>query len=397
MRKVWIRLLVALGFIPEGPIPRTQWTSAMFVRRPTGIRKALFSFFSRLARFEGVTLWGDVAHLFPNGSIILVLKGGADTMTVAGALSTDQVAYDQAMRWGLRPQLYYDAWIDEGQIRPSDVSTPGATVVLTTNNDLAAQTTPLSESVDVDAVALSDTQNSYTMQEFGNAVITSALIRATSWADVDLQAAQAIGYNAGLSVDTIARAVFQAGSNVRYAGGVAGRTSLGTGNVLTAALVRRTRAEMVGANVQLFGNYGAAAIHPDVSYDFRGETGAAAWRDPHVYSQPAEIWSGEVGVFEGFRFREFSRAPLFADASNGGGGAGTIDVYGTLFFGREAFVKIHNRKEGNGPDPRIILSPVTDKLRRFVALGWYWLGNYGRYRESALRRVESASTIGANT
>jgi hypothetical protein len=39
---------------------------------------------------------------------------------------------------------------------------------------------------------------------------------------------------------------------------------------------------------------------------------------------------------------------------------------------------------------------VTDNLRRFQGVGWYWLGGYGRFREASLFRQESASSIGTN-
>ena len=36
-------------------------------------------------------------------------------------------------------------------------------------------------------------------------------------------------------------------------------------------------------------------------------------------------------------------------------------------------------------------------LSRFQPVGWYWLGGYARFREASLRRIESASSIGANS
>lgn len=387
MKSPLMQLLLAIVLFREIPYPDRP------VFRPGRFTRALYRLASRL---RGVAEpWSDGRRTFwPDGRISFVVSGGADAYTAAASLSTDQAAYEVLAYWALRPQLNYDLVAD---VRPTNVTQPGSSITWTVNTDLAAATTPLSETVDVDAVAMSDSQVTLTLAEYGNAVITTAKLRATSFADIDAQAAEAIGFNAGLSVDTIARAIVQAGTNVRFAGGVAGRTSIGAGNTLTAALVRRAAAELKGANVMPFGNSYISHIHPDVAYDLRGETGAAAWRDPHTYSQPQEIWDNELGKFEGFRFMEFSRAPLFADASNGAGGAGTIDVYGTLFLGRQAIAKAWSRKDGNGPEPRIVLSPVLDKLRRFVAVGWYWFGAYGVFRQAALRRVESASSIGANT
>jgi N4-gp56 family major capsid protein len=138
-------------------------------------------------------------------------------------------------------------------------------------------------------------------------------------------------------------------------------------------------------------------IHPDVSYDLRRETGVASWRDPHVYVDVAGIYNGEVGAFEGVRFIETPRAKIFADAFNGAGATGTGDAYCTHIVGRQALAKAHSIVDGNGAFPRVVRGPVVDVLSRFQPVGWYWLGGYARFREASLRRIESASSIGANS
>jgi hypothetical protein len=87
---------------------------------------------------------------------------------------------------------------------------------------------------------------------------------------------------------------------------------------------------------------------------------------------------------------------VFANASDGSGSTGTIDVYATLVMGRQALAKAYSVTDGNGAMPKVVRGEVTDLLRRFQPVGWYWLGGYGRFREASLRRVESSSSIGAN-
>lgn len=274
---------------------------------------------------------------------------------------------------------------------------PGSSVIFTQVADLAIASTALNESVDVDAVAISDANVTVTLAEYGNAVITTAKLRGTSFLPVDPVVANVVGYNAGVSIDSVVINVLKAGTNVNYAtGGTTDPTARNTiepNDTLSAWDVRKVLAQLRGANVATFGSYYASIIHPDVSFDLRSETGAAAWRDPHTYSQPEEIWNGEVGVFEGFRFMESPRAPLFADA---GSSTTLTDVYRTLFMGRQALAKAYSSTDGNGPNPRTMPTPVTDHLRRFAGVGWYWLGGYGIFRQAALRAVESSSSIGTN-
>jgi len=312
-------------------------------------------------------------------------------MTISTSLDYDQAAYEKLAYFALRPQLYFDQCAD---VKPTAQSMNGSSVIFTIQSDLAVANAAINESVDVTPVALADTQVTVTLAEYGNVVTTSALVRGTSFLPLDPAVANAVGFNAGISLDTVARDVLKAGTNVRYAGVATSRATVVPTDTITAARVRRARAELVGANVPDFGGRYVSFIHPDVSYDLRGETGAAAWRDPHTYSQPGEIWSGEMGEFEGFRFIETSRAPIFADA---GSSTTLTDVYRTMFLGRQSLAKAWSNTDGNGPDPRIGPGPVVDALRRFVPVGWYMLAGWGIFRQASLRAVESSSSIGTNS
>lgn len=315
----------------------------------------------------------------------------ADAYTGAAASSLDQTAYDLRAFYALRPELYFDP---VATVKPTNQSFNGAAVVFTIQSDLSAATTTLSESTDVSAVAMSDSQVTLTLAEYGNAVITTALLRGTTFIPFDPVVANVIGFNAGISLDSLAVNVLKAGTNVLYAGQAVSRATVIPTDVLTGNDCRKQTARLRSAFVQPINGYYVAFIHPDVSYDLRGAIGAGSWRDPHVYSEPADIWNGEVGVFEGARYIETPRAPLFADA---GSSTTNTDVYRTLFLGQEALAKAHSMSDGNGPLPTIVPGPVTDHLRRFVPMGWYWLGAYGVFRQAALRATESASSIGTNT
>ena len=317
----------------------------------------------------------------------------ADAYTGVGAVSVDQAAYDQAVYLGLRPLLYFDALAD---VKSTRQSMEGASVTFTIVSDLAVATTALNESVDVDAVAISDSQVIITLIEYGNAAITTKKLRSTSFVDYDPVVANLIAWNAGETVDTLAANVLKAGSNVRYASGGTlpdARNKVEASDILTGNDIRRAVADLRGAKVASFGGAYAAFMHGDVSYDFRGANGGANWRDPHTYSDPSNIWNGEVGMFESVRVIETPTAPIFADA---GSSTTLTDVYATIVLGRQALAKAHSHSDGNGEYPVVVPGPVTDKLRRNVPMGWYWIGQYGRFREAAIRRIESASSIGVN-
>jgi len=312
-------------------------------------------------------------------------------------LSVDQTAFEKLAYFALRPEMYYDQFAD---VQATNATNPGATITFTIFADLAAATTELGEAEDVTPVAMSDSQVSVTLKEYGNATVTTAKLRATSFLPVDPVAANAVGYNAGISIDTICRSVLQAGDNVIYATGGAtdptSRTTVNSADTLAANDVRRVVAQLRGANVPTIGGSYVGFIHPDVSYDFRSATDAAAWRTPANYVDPSGIYNGEIGMFEGVRFMESPRAPLFANASNNSGSTGTIDVYGTLIMGRQALAKGISLGGEYGSQPTIVYGTVTDLLKRFRPVGWKHFVGYGVFRQEALRRIESASSIGTN-
>lgn len=314
-------------------------------------------------------------------------------LTQVSSMNLTQAGWEKVAYFALRPELYYD---DLAEVETTNLTNRGAVVNFQITSDLAAATSALTETSDVTPVALSDSTVQLTLAEYGNAVQTTAKLRATAFMAVNPIVANVLGFNAGISVDAIARNAVQAGTNVIYSGGVAGRTSIGTSNVLVANNIRNAVAKLRGNNVRTFGGVYAGLIHPDVSYDLRSQALGNAWADPHVYNDPSGIYNGVIGTFSGARFMETPRAPLFADASNGSGSTGTIDVYGTLILGHEAIAKGYSASEDYGANPIIVDSPVTDSLRRFQGMGWRHLVAYGRFREAALYRLESASSIGAN-
>ena len=402
-----------------------------------------------------------------------------DAYTGSSTLDFSKAAYDRMAYFALRPELYFDAAAD---VQPTAQSMPGSSVAFTIVNDLPIQASALTETTDVSTVALSDSQITLTLAEYGNAVLTTAKLRGTSFVDIDPVVANVVGYNAGVSIDTIARATLDAGPNVMYAAGLgstalvgqtgatgAAATSRGTvasTNTLSALDIRAARARLRSQNVPTFGGMYVGYIHPDLVADLQGETVGSSniqgWRAPHVYAQPNEIWTGELGAFEGVRWIETPRAPYFQGAgastglsagtynvtsgsftgtftgsaptvgatltagtatlaagtntvatvgsnsftfTNSNGNAptasGTVtvsafgtNVYGTLILGRQALAKAYSMVDGNGAFPQVVPGPITDRLRRFVPLGWYWLGAYGRFRDASLIRIESASLLG---
>lgn len=315
--------------------------------------------------------------------------------TTTSSVDYVQTAYDMLAYFALRPELYFDQVAD---IKPTNQSMAGSSVVFNIQNDMALATTSLNESTDITPVALTASQVTLTLNEYGNGTITTAAVRGQSFVSIDEIQANTVGYNAGRSLDELAKIQLQGGSNVNYSAGATGvtpgaRNQITPNDTMRAYDVRYNVAALKRNNVPGFGGYYLAFIHPDVSFDLWQESGNQALIAPHIYSAPEEVFRGEIGAFAGARFIETPTAPLFADA---GSSTTDTDVYGTLFIGRQALAKVWAIKDGNGPLPVVVMGPITDYLRRFQPLGWKWMGGFGLFRQASVWRQESASSIGQN-
>ncbi len=302
-----------------------------------------------------------------------------------------QTAFQLKAYKALRTKLIYEQFIDEEMIKwvSGDDPQPGSTVTFSFVNDLTETPATIAESTDVTPTALSSTQLSVTAQEYGFAVTVTQRLNAVGLVKVSPIAAERIARQMGAWHDIIARNVVQAGTNVVYAGAATSRVTVSAVMNLSSAKIRQVVAKLRGTGAMPIRdeNY-AALVHPDSTVDLRAEPSTiAGWRPVHEYQDKMAIFNGETGTYEGAFFIENPRSPLFVDSGVGG----TVDVYGTLFLGKEAMAQaIGYRRE-------IVVGPQTDNLRRFLPIGWKSMVGYGVFRQGALYRLESSSTIGINT
>jgi N4-gp56 family major capsid protein len=268
--------------------------------------------------------------------------------------------------------------------RPAKQAHPGSTVVLQIHQDLSEQTTALTEATERDSVAISTpTSVTITLAEYGNSVLVTRALELFSLADVDPAIANIIAFNLAGSIDTVAQTELRGGTNVIYSGSTATSTATVTAAAtLSSANLRKAVAKLrAGKSVARKGSMYWCGIHPEVSHDLRAETGAGGWRLPHEYNSNENIWAGEIGSYEGAYFVESPRMYTATD------GASSAKVYRTILAGQQALA------EAVAEEPHTVIGPVIDQLMRFRPMGWYGVLGFKRYREEALYRIESGSSI----
>jgi N4-gp56 family major capsid protein len=317
----------------------------------------------------------------------------ADVKTETSTLTNlIQTAYDKYVEMNLRTEPMFRKFADK---RPVDVTNPGATVVFQLHNDLSRVTSALTEASDVDSVALNNTNKvQVTVNEYGNAVTTTERLALESLSAIDPAVADMLAYNLRDSLDALVYAKLVGLATGRYAGTNAddetsvngddktvGGTVTGANAQLVAADIRKAVARLRAASVQpREGAFYMGMLHPDTSYDLRSEaatSGANVWREPHTYTEAGvgNVWSGEVGVYEGVKFVESARVETV-------GGDHKVIV-----MGKQALV------EAVSYEPKTVISPVTDKLMRFRSAGWKGLLGWNVFRPEARYVITCESSI----
>ena len=132
--------------------------------------------------------------------------------TTTSTVDYVQTAYDMLAYFALRPELYFDQVAD---VKPTSQSMPGSAVVFNIQNDMALATTSINESTDINTVALTSSQVTLTLAEYGAGTLTTAAVRAQSFVNIDEIQANTVGYNAGRSVDELAKIQLQ-GADERH-------------------------------------------------------------------------------------------------------------------------------------------------------------------------------------
>jgi len=311
----------------------------------------------------------------------------ADAYTGTSAMGNlVQAAYDRYVEFALRSQPQFRALADK---RPVQQAMPGSSVVFSLYQDMSQATSALTETTDPDAVAIGNaTQVTVTLAEYGNTVLNTRKLGEFAFSDVDPAIANIVGYNMLDSIDKLVVTVLDGGTNVLFGtGGSSDPTStasVAAEDVIAGADIRKAVSKLrAGKALPKDSSLYAAYMHPLVAHDLRAETGALAFEDIRKYTEPnvGNVLNAVTGVYGGAYVVETPRALSATD------GASSETVYRTTVCGQQALA------EATAVEPGVIIGPVVDKLMRFRPVGWYSLQGWSIYRQEALYRIESSSSI----
>jgi N4-gp56 family major capsid protein len=245
----------------------------------------------------------------------------------------------------------------------------------------------LTEGVTPDGQNLDVTVVESTVEQYGGYVTLSDMLLLTAIDNNLVQATQLIGSQAGRVADIITREVINGGTNVQYAEGqVSSRSALTKDHVLTVNAIRRAVRKLKVMNAPTINGYYAGIIHPDCSYDLMNDE---KWVNVKTYSDPEDIYTGEIGRIERVRFVETSEAKVFEKA-----GASGANVYSTLIVGANAY----GVTEITGGGLRHIVKQLgsggtEDPLEQRATVGWKLAKTAEILVDEYMVRIETGSSF----
>ena len=314
----------------------------------------------------------------------LQLFANANTNLTTSSGLTDEMKtyYSDYLIDNAIPKLVHDQF---GQKHPIPKN-GGKTIEFRKYSPLPKLTTPISEGVTPDGQSLNMSTIEATVAQYGGYITLSDVLLLTAIDNNLVQATKLLGAQAGATLDTITREVLNGGTNVIFSGGKDAREDLDASSVLTVDDIKKAVRLLKNQNAEQINGSWVGIIHPDIAYDL---TNDPAWKDVKTYSDPDDMYEGEIGKLFGVRFVETTEAKIWAGAGNGGRA-----VYSTLILGDNAYGTTEIAGGGLQHIVKQLGSAGTgDPLDQRATAGWKATKVAERLVETYMVRIESGSTF----
>lgn len=261
-------------------------------------------------------------------------------------------------------------------------------------NTLSTATTALTEGVTPTADAISSTEVTKTVAQYGNYVEVSDQLDMMGIDPVISEMTEVLGENGGQSIEEIIRAELVTGTNVIYATG-SSRGGISASNPLTTDLVRKAVKTLHASDAKphrgtrnQMGHAGmyVGYTHPNTWYDMLGGTDV---ENTFQYSDPEKFYTLNLEELQGVAFAVSTKAPVFA-----GEGSGGADVYGTFIFGKEAYgvVNVANTGKYQTIVKNLGSGGTADPLDQRATIGWKSLQAPKILNNNFMVRIETGTS-----
>lgn len=281
----------------------------------------------------------------------------------------------------------------------------GRTIQFFRYTNLAANTTVKAEGTVGTSLGIQSKTVSATVSQYTNFITVSDLLKDTAIDPIVQGAAELLGYQAGLSVDTITRVVIDAEQ---------ASTDLPLlSTYLRAQDFRNARHQLQAKDVQPDDDgYFQAIAHPYTTFDLVNDPAANGLADIYKYTNPEKAGlirnedRGVIGIVGNCRVRESTNVAAIAGSPNkwrtyifGKGAVGCVDLEGrgpnkVMDPKKQRFnIRVINNNNDNLADPEGVIGAAVSYNFAFAVVvlqGPTGIGGSYRYRT-----MECPSTIAA--
>lgn len=257
--------------------------------------------------------------------------------TTSGLSNLMSTFYDKVFLERAKNELRYDF----GATVKKAAMNQGKSIIFNRLTPLALVTAALTEATNPAEVAMTSTQVTATLAEYGTYTTIGSLFKMTS-IDEDLKEhVEVHGQNAGESIDNLMRLELSANATrqiVNTATVASNTSTIHTSDVITGLEIRRAVRTLKLAKAPRFaGAMYRGIIGPQVAMDLFG---ASEWLDAHRYTTSDAIERGVIGKLHGVEFVESNNPTVNL---SGGFSTSTTDVanvYETYVFGRGGYAMV---------------------------------------------------------
>jgi len=250
----------------------------------------------------------------------------------------------------------------------------------------------LTEGTAMTTSALSTSQITITVSEFGKAVAVSEVRLRTSFTNIMSDAAQLLGRHLANNYDGRVRDVLAASTNVAYVNDRADRSAFVAGDTFSVDVVKEG-VEQLATNKapKLNGDAYLCFVHPHQSRGLRSD---AEWVSARNYAGPGAFLTGEIGRIDDVRFIETTQClkvdtagDVYADGTDTTDDEGTynatVDTYKAILVGD------HCIGHATALPPEMRDNGIEDFSREH-SLAWYGIDGLGLIETGHVYVLESA-------
>ncbi len=285
--------------------------------------------------------------------------------STSGLNDASAIFYDRKLLTRLMFQLFLQESAEKRTLPKGN----GTQIQFLRPANLAAITSPFSEGANPNGQAWQSAKILSTPVQYGGYIAYSDRLMLEAYDNITEAMHDVLGYQAGLSLDTILRIALTGNVTTQYTGTATVENQV---TLATAAIDFRKAAKALKTLAVLPFEDGCyrSVVHPATSADLQSDTAAGGWLDVNRYvsidKEHHKVLVGELGKLVSCRFQESQN--ILASA---GAGSGGVTTYHSFVFGMQGVGAVDVANQGI---QKIVHQPgdsgVADPLNLNGTIGW---------------------------